>query len=101
MLWWQPETHTKRQTTQHGCLGDGDKRIETEYSEEKNILILGWLEQPRQRKDFLYWHDKPNEPTKKGPLSFVLFESPYTSVSTVSRGHPSLVSLVAAMDEKY
>jgi hypothetical protein len=29
--------------------------------------------------------DKPNEPTKKGPLSFVLFESPFTSVSTVSR----------------
>ncbi len=41
----------------------------------------------------LYRHDKPNEPTKKGPLSFVLFESPFTSVSTVSRGHHSLVSL--------
>jgi hypothetical protein len=25
-------------------------------------------------KNLLYWHDKPNEPTKKGPLSFVLFE---------------------------
>jgi hypothetical protein len=31
----------------------------------------------------------------KGPLSFVLFESPFTSVSTVSRGHPSLVSLIS------
>jgi hypothetical protein len=36
------ETHTKRQTTQHGCLpsllGDGDKRIEIVYGEENNIL---------------------------------------------------------------
>ncbi len=30
---------------------------------------------------------------KEGPLSFVLFESLFTSVSTVSWGHPSLVSL--------
>jgi hypothetical protein len=62
---------------------------------------VGWLEQPRQRKDFLYWHDKHIKLIKKGPLSFVLFESPFTSVSTVSRGHRSLVTLVAAMDEKY
>jgi hypothetical protein len=33
------------------------------------------------------------ELTKEGPLSFVLFESPFTSVSTVSMGHPSPVSL--------
>jgi hypothetical protein len=31
--------------------------------------------------------------TKKVPLSIVLFESPFTSVSTVSMGHPSLISL--------
>jgi hypothetical protein len=47
-----------------------------------------------QNKNLLYSHDKPNEPTKKRPLSFVLFESPFTSVSTDSMGHPSLVSLV-------
>ncbi len=29
----------------------------------------------------------------EGPLSFVLFESPFTSVSTVSRDHPPLLSL--------
>ncbi len=34
------------------------------------------------------------EPTKEGPLSYVLQESPFASVSTVSRGHPSLISLV-------
>jgi hypothetical protein len=41
----------------------------------------------------------PREPTKEGPLSFVLYESPFTLVSTVSRGqvHPSLVSLVKAL----
>ncbi len=31
--------------------------------------------------------DKPNEPTKEGPLSYVLPESPFTSVATVSRDH--------------
>jgi hypothetical protein len=38
--------------------------------------------------------DGGNEPTKEEPFSFVLFESLFTSVSTVSRGHYySLVSL--------
>ncbi len=87
-----PETHTTRQATQHDCLarlqGDGGQKIV--YGEEKNIL-LGQPEQPRQ--NIVHRHDKPNELTKKGPLVFVLFESPFTSVSTVSRGHLSLVSL--------
>ncbi len=47
----------------------------------------------RAAKSLLYRHDKPNEPTKKGPLPIVLFESPFIPVSTVSKGHPSLVSL--------
>ncbi len=41
----------------------------------------------------MYRHDKLNETTKEGPLSFALFESPFISVSKVSRGHPSLVSV--------
>jgi hypothetical protein len=53
-------------------LGDGDKGIEIVYG-EKNIL---------------YRHNKPNESTKKGPLSVVLFESPFTSVSTSQQGPP-------------
>jgi hypothetical protein len=85
--------------TRHGylplpsLLGDGDKGIEIVYSEEKIFCIQGRLWQPRQLKNLLFRHDKPNKPikkTKEGPLSFVLFESPFTSVSTVSRGHPSL-----------
>ncbi len=54
--------------------------------------VLGLLKQPRQDKNHLYRHDKQNEPTKERPLSFVLCESPFISVSTISRSHPSLVS---------
>jgi hypothetical protein len=60
---------------------------------KKNILY--WAdERPWQNKNLLYRHGKPNESTKKEPVSFVLFESPFTSVSTVSRVHCSLLSLV-------
>jgi hypothetical protein len=90
------EAHTERRRPQHDCLpsllGYGDKGIEIVYSEGK-YFALGQLERPRQNKNLLYWQDNPNEPTKEEPLSFVLFESPITSVSTVSRGHPFLVSL--------
>jgi hypothetical protein len=72
-------------------MGTNKQRIKIVW--EKNFE-LGRLEQPRKDKNLLYRHDKANEPTKAGPLSFVLFESPFTSVSTVSRGHPSLVSLI-------
>jgi hypothetical protein len=41
----------------------------------------------------LYWHDKPNEPIRDGPLSFVLFESPFSSVSTLSQQGPPFSSL--------
>jgi hypothetical protein len=55
------------------------------------------VKQPRQNINIMYLHDEPNEQTKEGPLSFVLFESPFTLVSTVSRGHPSLVSLAHSL----
>ena len=61
--------------------------------EEEKYFVLGQLEQPRQNKNLLYWYDKPNEPTREGPLSFVLFESPFTSVSTLSQPGPPLSSL--------
>jgi hypothetical protein len=62
----------------------------------KKYFVLAQLEQPRQDKIFLYRHDNLNEPTKEGPYSFVLFESPFTSISTICRGHPTLVSKIAA-----
>ncbi len=51
------------------------------------------LEQPRQDKNLLYPQEEPIEPTNEGLLSDVLLESPIASVSTVGRGHPSVVSL--------
>jgi hypothetical protein len=71
-------------------LGDGDKAFEIVYppTVRKKYFLLGRLEQPRQDINLLYWYDKLNVPTKAGPLSFVFFESPFTSVSTVIRGHP-------------
>jgi hypothetical protein len=61
----------------------------------KNYFVLGQLEHSRQDKNLLYQHHELNEPTKEGPLSYVLLDSPFASASTVSRGHPTLVSLVA------
>jgi hypothetical protein len=93
------EINRKRQATQHSCLpsllGDGDKSWnEIVYVREK-ILCTGPTRAAKAELKFLiYGHNKPNEPNKKGPLSFVLIESPFTSVSTVSRAHPSSVSPV-------
>ncbi len=56
----------------------------------KKYFVLSWLEQPRQDKSLLYGHNESSEPTKEGTLSFVLFESPFTSVSPVGGCHPSL-----------
>ncbi len=85
------------QATQHdylpSLLGDGDKGIEIVYGEEKN-KCTGPTRAGKARQKPLYRHNYPNEPTKQGPHSFVLIESPFATVSTVSRGHPSLVSLV-------
>ncbi len=51
---------------------------------------MGLLRQPRHNKNLLYRHDKFKLTIQGRPLSFVLFEFPFSSVSTVSRGHPSL-----------
>jgi hypothetical protein len=91
------ETNIKRQATRHDCLlsflGDGGKWSEIVLGEGKKYFVMGWLEQPRQNKNFFYWHAESNELSKKRPLSYMLIESPFASVSTVSRGNPSLVSL--------
>ncbi len=76
----QPETRIKRQTTRHGCLpgflGDGDKG-------EEKYFVLGRLEH----------HEEPNETTKEGPISYVLPESPFASVSNSQQGATPLFSL--------
>ncbi len=67
----QPEKHTKRLATQHGCLpllaGRWGHRNWNSVQWGKKYFVLGRLEQPRQNKKLLYWHAKPNKPTKKGP----------------------------------
>jgi hypothetical protein len=63
------------------------------YDEKKKYFVLDRQGQPRQDKKIMYPHNDSNKPTKEGPLSNVLFESPFASVSTVSGGHPSPVSL--------
>jgi hypothetical protein len=68
-------------------LGGGDKGIEIG---EKKIFFTRPTTAVKAEKNLLYRLDKPYEPTKEEPLSFVLVEFPFTSISTVSRGHPSL-----------
>jgi hypothetical protein len=92
----EPKTHTKRQATQHGCLpsllGDEDKGIEIVYSEVKNILYCADYRAAKAEQNLLYRHN-PNEPTKEGPLSFVLFVVPIHLSFNSQQGHPSLVFL--------
>ncbi len=90
--WGYVGIHTKRQATQHGCLPslhDGDWGIEIVYGEGKQIFCTG-------NKSLFYQHVKPNEPTKEGPLSFVLFESPLTSQFQLSAG----VTPLSGWDER-
>jgi hypothetical protein len=65
-------------------LGDGDKEMKIMYGEEKIFYT-------RPTRATKAGHVEPNEPTEEGPFSFVLFESPFASVSIVNRGHASLV----------
>ncbi len=53
--------------------------VQNIFSSSYTILLL------------LHLHEETNEPTKEGPLSYVLQESPFASVSAVSSGHSSLV----------
>jgi hypothetical protein len=62
------------------------------------------------RKNMLYWANRakagqkslvlarqPNNPTKEGPISYLLLDSPFASVSAVSRGNPSLGSIYSSL----
>ncbi len=94
------DTLRDRRPSTVALLGNRDKGIETVYGGEK-YFVLGALEQPRLNKTLLYRHDKPNEPTKEGPLSVVPFESPFTLITTVSWGNPPLVFLVSSYINPY
>jgi hypothetical protein len=56
------------------CWAMGTKELkECMFMVKKIYFVLGRPEQPRKNKNLLYQHDKPYEPTKKEPLSLVLF----------------------------
>ncbi len=62
----------------------------------KKYFVLVQIEQYISCTHLLYRHDIPNKPSKKGPLSFVLFESPFhLGLHSYQRGQP-LYSLVGA-----
>jgi hypothetical protein len=62
------------------------KTNELKVNCEEKIFCTGLTRAVRADKNLLYRHDKPNEQTKRETLSFVLFESPFTSASTVFLG---------------
>jgi hypothetical protein len=94
----KPETHIKRQVTRHDCLlsllGDGDNCPEIcRVWWGKTYFVLGRLQATKSWQISLV--PAQREQTKEGPL--VLLESPFASVSTVSRGHYSLASVAVNM----
>jgi hypothetical protein len=91
------EIHIKRQATRHGCqpslLGHGDKWIEMVFGEEKIVCTELTSAAKTEQKSLVPARQAQRTNQGRGPLLYVLLESPFASVSTVSRGHPSLVSL--------
>ncbi len=72
-----------------GCWAMGTNYVK-KCTVRKINLLPGLLEQPKQDQNLFYRNDESNESTKEESLSFVLFKSSFTSVSTAGRGHPSL-----------
>ncbi len=93
-----PETHCKRQATQHVCLlsllgAGGQRNGNSMYTVRKKIFFTGPNRAAKAEQKSLVPARQDQRTNQEGPLSFVLFESPFTSVSTINRVHPSLVSL--------
>jgi hypothetical protein len=61
----------------------GTKKIEIVYGEEKIFCTWPIRAAKAEHKSLLPRHGMPNKPIKAGPLSSVLFEPPFTSISTV------------------
>jgi hypothetical protein len=54
----------------------------------KNIFFTGPTRAAEAEKNILYRQNKPNEPTKEGPLSLVRDEYPFTSGFNSQEGPP-------------
>jgi hypothetical protein len=85
----QQETHTNRLATQHdwlpSLLGDGGKCIEIVNGEEK-LFFTGTTKTAKEGQKYLVNARQAQRTILGRTLTFALFESPFTSVSTVSRG---------------
>jgi hypothetical protein len=93
-----PETHTNTgdlaRLPAH-LAGHGDKGIEIVHSEEKNILYLAYYRSSQGRtKISCTGTTSPTNQPRKGSIHLSSLSPHHTSVSTVSRGHPFIVSLV-------
>ncbi len=55
---------------------------------EKEYITVLPLQCSQGRTKISYRHDKPNEPTKEGHLSLVLFESPFNLSFNSQQGPP-------------
>ncbi len=102
----QPEKHIKRQATHHDCLPSAQLAGRWVQMKWNNVWrgkkTLYWVALSSQGKTNISCTDtmSPTEPSKEGPLPYVLLESPFASVSAVSRAHPSVVSLLPTPDWK-
>jgi hypothetical protein len=93
-----PETHIKRQVTQHDCpsilLGDGGTKEVEKCTMRKQIFCTGPTRAAKAGQKSLVPAPRAQS-TNQLKDSFVILESPFASVSAVSRGHPTLMYLVA------
>ncbi len=95
-----PDTHSKRQAMRHDCPSSLLKLKQCLVW--KNILYQASQGSKGRKKSFVqYQHEKLNEPTKKGPLSYVLHESPFARVSTRENreGRPLLTGETKAIGD--
>jgi hypothetical protein len=60
---------------------------------KKKYFVQDQTREAKEGQKSFYPPEKPMKPTKEGLLSDIPLESPFASVSTVGRGHPSVVSL--------
>jgi hypothetical protein len=92
---------TQRQATQHDCLprllGNGNYNKVKKCAMKKIIFCTRLTRTAKAGQKSIIPARQAQRTTKEGSLSFVLQESPFGSVSTVSSDHTSLVSLVLPM----
>ncbi len=102
MVYCSHLTHIQRQAALHDCLpkllGDEDTNIKIVYGEEKNILY--WADQSSQGRIKVSCTgatSQTNQP-REHPFRPLV---PISLVSTVSRGHSSVVYLVRTFCYQY